>query len=162
MLKSLELSNFTVFKNEAFVFSPGLNVVIGENGVGKTHVLKTGYVVAGVLFGTNKGLFAEGKTTQKLLCEKILDTFLVSSVGKLTTRSTKVLKTSVQALVGEPESKANINFLSDGVRELSYSVEGSDTVEQKAIFMPADPSICFSPTFQSLFRTRHVCVSRIL
>ena len=32
--------NFTVFDHAEFTFSPGVNVLIGKNGTGKTHVLK--------------------------------------------------------------------------------------------------------------------------
>lgn len=39
----LELKNFTVFEQAAFEFCPGINVLIGENGTGKTHVLKAMY-----------------------------------------------------------------------------------------------------------------------
>ncbi|HLK58078.1 MAG TPA: AAA family ATPase [Chthonomonadaceae bacterium] len=39
----LFLSNFTVFKDAAFEFTPGVNVFIGENGSGKTHLLKAIY-----------------------------------------------------------------------------------------------------------------------
>ena len=45
MLKSLHVSNFTVFADARFEFSPGLNVLVGTNGTGKTHVLKLGYAV---------------------------------------------------------------------------------------------------------------------
>lgn len=44
MLKTLKVSNFTVFDNVEFTFSPGLNAIVGENGTGKTHVLKLGYL----------------------------------------------------------------------------------------------------------------------
>ncbi len=39
----LELTNFTVFERAKFEFCPGINVLIGENGTGKTHVLKAMY-----------------------------------------------------------------------------------------------------------------------
>lgn len=41
--KSLTLENFTVFSNATLEFVPGINVLIGENGTGKTHVLKSLY-----------------------------------------------------------------------------------------------------------------------
>lgn len=44
MIKDLTLHNFTVFKEADLKFSPGLNVIIGENGTGKTHLLKLGYL----------------------------------------------------------------------------------------------------------------------
>ncbi len=45
MLTRLHLQNFTVFADADFHFSPGLNVLVGTNGTGKSHVLKVGYAV---------------------------------------------------------------------------------------------------------------------
>jgi AAA15 family ATPase/GTPase len=45
MLRALEIKNFTVFEEAKLEFSPGLNVVIGENGTGKSHLLKLGYTL---------------------------------------------------------------------------------------------------------------------
>jgi len=43
MLQRLHLRNFTVFEDADFEFGPGLNVIVGANGTGKSHVLKVGY-----------------------------------------------------------------------------------------------------------------------
>ena len=43
MITRLELTNFTVFKYLEIDFSPKINIVIGENGTGKTHLLKAAY-----------------------------------------------------------------------------------------------------------------------
>lgn len=40
----LELENFTAFEQASFEFVPGVNAIIGENGTGKTHILKLIYV----------------------------------------------------------------------------------------------------------------------
>jgi ABC-type lipoprotein export system ATPase subunit len=42
----LTLHGFTVFADAAFAFAPGLNVLIGENGTGKSHVLKLVYALS--------------------------------------------------------------------------------------------------------------------
>lgn len=42
-IKKLTLDSFTVFENMEFEFSSGINVFIGENGTGKTHVMKVLY-----------------------------------------------------------------------------------------------------------------------
>lgn len=44
MLDELVINNFSVFKQARFEFGRGLNVLIGDNGTGKTHVLKLGYL----------------------------------------------------------------------------------------------------------------------
>ena len=42
-IQRLELENFTCFAKAEMDFSSGINVFIGENGTGKTHVLKVLY-----------------------------------------------------------------------------------------------------------------------
>lgn len=44
-IQALSLKNFTAFSEATFEFSPGLNVLIGENGTGKSHVLKASYAL---------------------------------------------------------------------------------------------------------------------
>jgi predicted ATPase len=42
---SLTLRDFTCFREASFEFVPGVNVFVGENGTGKTHVMKVLYSV---------------------------------------------------------------------------------------------------------------------
>lgn len=42
----LVLENFTAFSHAEFEFGPGVNVIVGENGTGKTHVLKALYAAS--------------------------------------------------------------------------------------------------------------------
>ncbi len=44
-IKTLELENFTCFSKIKLDFSSGINVLIGENGTGKTHILKVLYAL---------------------------------------------------------------------------------------------------------------------
>ncbi len=43
MLKTLKMANFTVFPEAELEFGKNLNIIIGENGTGKTHILKAAY-----------------------------------------------------------------------------------------------------------------------
>jgi energy-coupling factor transporter ATP-binding protein EcfA2 len=45
MLKTLQLKNFTSFGEANFQFCPGLNVIIGQNGTGKTKLLRAAYLI---------------------------------------------------------------------------------------------------------------------
>lgn len=42
-IESIELRNFTVFKSLKVNFSKGINIIVGENGTGKTQLLKAIY-----------------------------------------------------------------------------------------------------------------------
>lgn len=43
--KSIRLRNFTAFKDAEINFVPGINAFVGENGTGKTHVMKALYAM---------------------------------------------------------------------------------------------------------------------
>lgn len=49
----LYLNNFTVFKTLNIEFSKGVNIFIGENGTGKTHLLKLLYAACKAARTTN-------------------------------------------------------------------------------------------------------------
>lgn len=42
-LTRIKIENFTVFEDITIPFSKGLNILVGENGMGKTHVMKLAY-----------------------------------------------------------------------------------------------------------------------
>ncbi len=45
MLKNLTVKNFRVFKEISVAFSPGINIILGKNGVGKTSILEAVYFI---------------------------------------------------------------------------------------------------------------------
>lgn len=45
MLKRLKLNNVTRFDDLEISFGPGINVLVGANSTGKTHLLKVGYAI---------------------------------------------------------------------------------------------------------------------
>lgn len=47
MISKIRLRNLTVFEDLEMELSPKINVIIGENGTGKTHLLKAVYALAG-------------------------------------------------------------------------------------------------------------------
>ena len=54
-LDLLAVEGFTVFQREEFRFGPGLNVIVGENGAGKSHLLKLAYCMARSLYPAGRG-----------------------------------------------------------------------------------------------------------
>ena len=51
------LKRFTAFEDLDISFSPGINVLVGENGTGKTHLMKVCYAACDVT--TSKSTFGE-------------------------------------------------------------------------------------------------------
>lgn len=53
-LSHIKLENFTAFASLDQAFSPGVNVIIGANGTGKTHLLKVLYAAAAITLGEDR------------------------------------------------------------------------------------------------------------
>jgi AAA15 family ATPase/GTPase len=85
MIESLELKNFTVFKDLKIDFSPKINVIIGENGTGKTHLLKAAYSLCAGNHDFKEGHTVTSDEIQSSLTRFITDTFLPleNKLGKL-------------------------------------------------------------------------------
>ena len=84
MLDTLHIQNFTVFQDARFDFSPGLNVIIGDNGTGKTHVLKLGYLFCRAWPDlTGKRLHISQQRAETYLDERFANLFRVPDLGML-------------------------------------------------------------------------------
>jgi energy-coupling factor transporter ATP-binding protein EcfA2 len=81
MIAKLELTNFAKFGELNIDFSPKINVIIGENGTGKTQLLKAAYVANTVL--------SQGQE-QSDLTDKLCSTFRPTgdALGKLVKNGT--------------------------------------------------------------------------
>ncbi len=78
MITKLELTNFTAFDKLDLDFSPKINIIIGENGTGKTQLLKAGYALS----STNKISNTDIETT---LTTRLLKLFMPmdDKIGKM-------------------------------------------------------------------------------
>ena len=77
MLTKITFERFTAFEKLEVSFSPGINVFIGENGTGKTHILKAAYAACDIA------------KSGKSFAEKLNNVFYPSGkqIGRLVKRS---------------------------------------------------------------------------
>ena len=84
MIKKLQIQNFTAFKQADLTFSPGLNVFIGENGTGKTHLLKLGYLFSNAWPKLMKpGKILGKQRTEEYLATRLQELFKPLKIGNL-------------------------------------------------------------------------------
>lgn len=126
MIKNLRLRNFTVFSEADLQFSTGLNVIIGENGVGKTHLLKLGYLFTNAWqhLVKNQSLISEQKI-ERYFSEHIRALFKPDKVGNLTSHN------------------------SDGKSQISGFAEGSIPTVMLGSESPISDEIKWSLTFSN-------------
>jgi energy-coupling factor transporter ATP-binding protein EcfA2 len=89
MLKRLSLKNFTVFSSANFELSKGVNVVVGENGAGKSHFLKVAYTIAAVSGWGERDAGAAVPTKSYLesaIAKRLRGVFRPDALGRLARR----------------------------------------------------------------------------
>ena len=91
VLRSLTVRNFTVFEEADLRFVRGLNVILGENGTGKTHLLKLPYAVMAT--SADEGRKGAERPTKAVLqtrvAEKVVNIFRSEErLGRLARRRT--------------------------------------------------------------------------
>lgn len=80
-LTRIEAENFTVFEDITIPFSKGLNVLVGENGMGKTHIMKLAYAACQA---SKHDVSFSQKTTMLFRPDQ-------SSIGRLVNRNKMVI-----------------------------------------------------------------------
>ena len=93
IIKRIKLENFTVFEDHQIDFEPGINVFIGENGTGKTHILK-------VLYSACQSVDQKVSFPHKLVLTMLPDDYKIS---RLITRRQGNRSALIRIFAGEPE-----------------------------------------------------------
>ena len=94
IIKRIKLDNYTVFEDQQIEFDPGINVFIGENGTGKTHILK-------VLYSACQSVNKKTSFAQKLVATMLPDDYKIS---RLITRKQGNRSAMIRIVAGNPDS----------------------------------------------------------
>ena len=153
MLKQIKFDNFTAFKNLTVDLSSGINIFIGENGTGKTHILKAAYASCDIT--KSNGDFAE----------KINNVFYPSNkqIGRLVKRSPKSGKGSleiVRELKNKKKATLRLSMSNHTTKPEKSSVSGSTKLWNKepveAAYIPVKDMMANAPGFRSLYEEREI------
>jgi energy-coupling factor transporter ATP-binding protein EcfA2 len=90
MITQLKIKNFTVFADTELHCGRQLNVILGENGTGKSHLLKLAYTILSTCARGEKDSGLEAPTDEYLataLAKKLRAVFRPDELGRLTRRS---------------------------------------------------------------------------
>ncbi len=151
MIERLKLKNFTVFDDLSVDFSSKINVIIGENGTGKTHLLKAAYgLCSGISSIKNKSEF-DGKELVTHMTRRFQRLFMPieNKLGKLYHQGATG-KASVTAIFSGGQG-FGVNF-SKNSRNLT--IQGSDGIKHPqgdTVFIPTKEVLSFMKGFTSLY-----------
>ena len=137
-IKSINLQNFTLFRKNYLEFSSGVNVIIGENGTGKTQLIKLLYA----LIDSNNKMVTD---TENYLfkIEKKIESIFYTNIKNLVT------KKETESRIDLDFDKYNFSFSFDG-KDSSSSITAK-THNKKALFIPAKEMLSFYTGFRSIY-----------
>lgn len=145
MLTKIKFENFTAFQHLEIPFSSGINVFIGENGTGKTHLLKTAYSACSVTKNRSN------------LAELINANFLPIQLGNLINQSKNSQKSEYK-LFKIIQDGSEI-YLGLQIFHNEKAQEGWDTLGNKkswleeeieSVYIPVKDMLANAPGFRSL------------
>jgi len=155
ILKKLTVQNLTVFNEKYdFLFSSGLNVFVGENGTGKTHILKVLYAVLAAL-----SRHTSDRQLSGVLANKMLGVFKPDEIGGLVSRTQKVQQCTLDYLFNDGRD-LTVSFSKKDVDRVDVSSSGRSAQKIPEVFppvfLPTRELLSIFPGFVSLYDNRHL------
>jgi energy-coupling factor transporter ATP-binding protein EcfA2 len=156
MLTRLSLTNLTVFANADFQFAPGLNVVVGENGAGKSHVLKTAYTIAAVSAWGAKDSASETPTKSYLetaIAKKLRGVFRPDALGRLARRQAGRSRCEIEARFHARSLRLGFSFNTASKTEVNIDTLPTKWEGEPPVYIPTRELLTIFPGFVSLYET---------
>ena len=161
MIRSLEIRNFTAFSEAHLDFAKGLNVIVGENATGKTHLLKLPYAVMAA--SAEEGRRRDGRLPTKSflqtrIAEKIVNVFRPdeSRLGRLARRRQGRNRCEVKVNFQQRNTSIGFNFASQNKSEVLINHLPPKWVNRMPVFLPTRELLTIYPGFVSLYETHYV------
>jgi energy-coupling factor transporter ATP-binding protein EcfA2 len=158
MLKQLTLKSFTVFADDDLTFSPGLNVVIGENGTGKSHLLKVGYAAAQVAYRLGQSQRQTKEEMGRQLADKLVGVFRPDSLGRLVSRKQGRNRCDVGGRFVAPggDCSFRFSFATNSKTEVRLKDLPVHFPEAAPVFFPTREMVSVFPGFAAAYREREL------
>jgi ABC-type ATPase involved in cell division len=146
-ITAVKLNQFTAFRRLALEASRGINIFIGANGTGKTHLLKVIYAACDIT------------RTQVSLPEKLLRVFLPyqRNLGRLVHRQPGAARGSIE--VYRDALRIRVSFSNHATTATSATVTGAKEWSATAVesaYLPVKEMLAHAPGFRSLYTAREI------
>lgn len=159
MLKSLKLSRLTVFSDATLRFGKNLNVIIGENGTGKSHLLKIAYASIAVSAKEGIKLHPAAPTKallQTALADKLVGVFRPEALGRLASRKQGRERCDVELSFRDSTLDLSYAFATNSKSEVSVDRLPTAWVDKMPVFFPTRELLTLYPGFVSLYEGHYL------
>ncbi|MYC96321.1 MAG: AAA family ATPase [Caldilineaceae bacterium SB0661_bin_32] len=146
-LTRVRLRRFTAFEELEVEFSPGINVFVGDNGTGKTHLMKVCYAAC------------DASKSHITFDNKLIDVFLPSGrvLGRLIKRQQGSKRGAVEVFRDKRRLRASFSNLARA--PTSPTITGATQWAEppiKSVYIPPKEMLANAPGFRSLYGQRQI------
>lgn len=152
----IKVNNFTSFSNLDQEFSPGINVVIGANGTGKTHLLKILYAACAITAGEDQ---------EKGYALKLRNVFnpFEGRMGRLSRRQSGSVKTKV-VVTRQGSAKLMVEFSNHTNKPEDAKVTGEAGWKKESLtsaYIPVKEMLAHAPGFLATAAKREIAFEEV-
>jgi predicted ATPase len=156
-LSSISIKNFTVFQDEKLAFAPNLNVIVGENGTGKSHLLKLAYTFLAVSAEAGKANGEPTKTMwQSQIAGKLDRVFRPDALGRLVRRRQGRERCEIEAFFADSKCNMAASFASQSKSEVVIEVLPKATLKKLPTFLPTRELLTLYPNFVPVYENYYL------
>lgn len=159
MLTQLKIQNFTVFPEADLQFGRQLNVIVGENGTGKTHLLKLAYSALATSWQEGNKPIASAPTKtalQSRLADKLVNVFRPEALGRLARRKQGRERCDVQLVFGDSALNLDFGFATNSKSEVSVECLPSSWLGGAPTYLPTRELLTIYPNFVSVYQGHYL------
>ncbi|MFI3190483.1 hypothetical protein BCS42_02790 [Crenothrix sp. D3] len=155
-IKSISIENFTVFKSELLGFSEELDIVVGENGTGKSHLLKLLYALISSSNTLSLIDFNEETTIPISSCIQSCIEHDLNNIFKPDFLYNLISKNKNESYINLNLHKYSVRFVISTEGEIIVNNESipQNFFKKGIVFIPAKEMLSFYEGFVPLYETR--------
>lgn len=158
VLRRLRIKNFTVFAEADLEFCEGLNVFIGENGVGKTHLLKLPYAAMAAMAapGRDRDCRPTKSLLSRSIAEKLVNVMRPDRLGRLARRQPGRQRCEVRLACSQDGPEVGFSFATQSKSEVVVDRVPATWLPTLPVFLPTRELLTIYPGFSALYDMRHL------
>ena len=153
MIQTVTLKNFGPLPNDGYQFAPGLNVIVGENGLGKSQLLKLLYAVLKVHADAQD--FTK-TALQKAYAEKLTNVFRPDALGRLVKRRQGNERCEVGLVLKDFAQSCAFSFATGAKSSVQVDLVPTDREHATPVYMPTRELLTLCPWFGPLYDNYHL------
>lgn len=153
MLITGRFKNFTTVPNGEWKFAAGVNVIVGENGLGKSHILKSIYTLLKVQASKNGEL---SKTVlEKAYADKLVKVMRPESLGRLVKRKQGRDRCEIELTMKNKHQSSAIGFATNA-KSLVEVIQMPEVLPLSPVYLPTRELVTLCPWFVPLYDNYHL------